>query len=181
MKKERALMPGVMRVLAAVTVGLGVMAYAQGGWGLWFQGLANASRALYGAAGLLVLAFAISGLMEVLVPPSAIRKWLGGQSGMRGVMLGGAAGALTPGGPYVYYPICMNLYRNGAGTGTIMAYLAGKGVWDLSRLPLEIGFFGTSFAAIRLAVTALVPLAAGLLGNYLFGDRPGEDAGGGMS
>jgi len=171
-------MLGVVRVLAALTVALGVVAYIQGGWSLWFQGLANAARTLYGAAGLLVLAFVISGLMEVLIPPPAIRKWLGGKSGVRGIMLGGAAGALTPGGPYVYYPICMNLYRNGAGTGTIMAYLAGKGVWDLARLPLEIGFFGGRFTAVRLAVTALVPLAAGLLGNYLFGGPPGRGAGG---
>lgn len=174
-------MKSAERVLALIAAGLAMLAYLRGGWGLWFKGLTNTANALTSAAWLLVLAFAISGLMEVLVPPSTIRKWLGGESGLRGVTMGCLVGALTPGGPYVYYPIALALYRAGAGTGTLMAYIAGKAIWDLPRLPLEIGLFGTRFAVIRLTVTLFVPLAAGLLGNRFFGNFRARAKEGGAS
>ncbi|MDQ7795097.1 MAG: hypothetical protein RDU89_11905 [bacterium] len=173
-------MGAVEWLLALITVGLAVLAYLQGGWALAWSGLASGMATLRAAALLVLFAFAVGGLFRVLVPASAIKKWLGGEAGLRGVLLGMAAGALTPGGPYVFYPLALALYRAGAGMGTIMAYVSAKIVWDVARIPLELAFLGPRLTAIRWAVTLFVPPAAGLLGERILrGYRPPAVAGGG--
>lgn len=160
-------------LLALITAGLAVLACLRGGGELAWAGLAGGIATLRSAALLVIFAFALGGLVQVLVPPSAVKQWLGGEAGLRGIGLGMLAGAFTPGGPYVYYPLALALYRAGAGMGTIMAYITAKIVWDLARLPLELGFLGPRLTAIRWAVTLFVPPIAGLLGGRLLrGYRP---------
>ncbi|MDP2871346.1 MAG: permease [Bacillota bacterium] len=162
-------MNGIIIVLSIITAGLALLAQIQGGWTLVSAGLGNGLATLRSAAGLVVLAFAVTGLMQVLIEPATIRKWLGREAGLRGIMIGAAAGALTPGGPYVYYPLAMAIHRAGAGMGTIFSYLSGKALWDLARLPLELAFFGPKLTAVRWAATILVPPVAGYLGGRWFG------------
>ncbi len=160
---------GIIVVLSAITIGLAAFAHVQGGWALVSTGLGNGVATLRHAAPLVILAFAVTGLMHVLIEPETIRKWLGREAGLRGILVGASAGALTPGGPYVYYPIALAIYRAGAGMGTIFSYLSGKAVWDLARLPLELAFFGPKLTAVRWVVTLVVPPVAGYLGGRWFG------------
>lgn len=160
-------------LLALITAGLAAAAWLRGGGELAWAGLAAGMATLRSAGLLVVFAFAVGGLVQVLVPPSRVKRWLGGEAGLRGIGLGMVAGALTPGGPYVYYPLALALYRAGAGMGTVMAYITAKIVWDVARLPLELGFLGPRLTATRWAVTWLVPPLAGLIGDRLLrGYRP---------
>ncbi|RPJ42503.1 MAG: permease, partial [Candidatus Latescibacterota bacterium] len=68
---------------------------------------------------LLVFAFLVAGMVQVLVPQETIYRWVGAGSGHRGILLGTIAGGLAPGGPYVSLPIAAGLFRAGAGTGTM--------------------------------------------------------------
>lgn len=171
-------MRAIMVVLLSVTAVLMLIAGLQGGVAMVVEGLLSGWATLRGAALLIILAFAITGLMQVLVEPATIKKWLGRRAGWRGVAIGAAAGALTPGGPYVYYPLALAIHRSGAGMGTIFAYLAGKAVWDLARLPLEIAFMGPGLTALRWAATMLAPPVLGYLGGRWFGDYRAPQAGG---
>ena len=97
-----------------------------------------------------------------------VAKWVGAESGFRGLIIGTVAGGITPGGPMVSMPIAAGLLQSGAGIGTMVAFMTGWSLWAFSRIPLEIGLMGWKFTAIRLVCTFLFPIIAGLLANLFF-------------
>lgn len=117
---------------------------------------------------LLILAFIVAGMTQVLLPQELISKWIGAESGIRGIFIGTVAGALVPGGPYVSLPIAAGLLRSGAGIGTMVAFLTGWSLWAVSRLPMEVGILGWKFALIRLVSTFFFPPIAGLIAHIFF-------------
>jgi len=114
------------------------------------------------------LAFIVAGMVQVLIPNEILSKWVGQESGFRGILIGTLAGGLMPGGPYVSLPLVAGLLRAGAGIGTMVAFITGWSLWAVSRLPLEIGIMGWRFAVVRLACTAFFPPIAGLLAQTFF-------------
>ncbi|SJZ53146.1 permease [Selenihalanaerobacter shriftii] len=117
---------------------------------------------------LLIFAFIIAGYMQVLIPQEMITKWLGEESGFIGIMLGSIAGGIIPGGPYVSFPIAASFLKAGAELGTVVAFVAGKAFWSLSRLVMEVAILGPKLTAIRYGLTLVFPPLAGLLANLLF-------------
>lgn len=73
---------------------------------------------------MLIAAFIIAGYLQALLPRDLITNWLGQKAGFKAIMIGCLAGAVTPGGPYVSLPIALALFRAGANTGCVVAYLA---------------------------------------------------------
>lgn len=118
---------------------------------------------------LLVFAFVIAGMAQVLLPREHLSQWVGAESGLRGILIGTVAGGLSPGGPFVSLPIAAGLLRAGAGVGTMVAYLTGWSLLAVSRLPMEVGVMGWKFTLIRLASTCVFPPIAGLIAQGLFG------------
>ena len=118
---------------------------------------------------LLLCAFVVAGMVRVLVPHELISKWIGAESGFRGILIGTVAGGLAPGGPYVSLPIVAGLLRSGAGIGTMVAFLTGWSLWAVGRIPMEVGILGWRFTAIRLACTFFFPPIAGLIAQAVFG------------
>jgi uncharacterized membrane protein YraQ (UPF0718 family) len=116
-------------------------------------------------------AFLIAGLTQVLVSEELIRRWLGAETGWKGILLACAAGALIPGGPYVYYPIAAGLLRSGAGLGVLSAFITAKNLWSITRLPFEFGLLGPSLTLTRYAITFIMPPLMGLLFERLFGQH----------
>jgi uncharacterized membrane protein YraQ (UPF0718 family) len=117
---------------------------------------------------LLVFALIVAGMVQVLLPQELISKWIGAESGIRGILIGTVAGALAPGGPYVSLPVAAGLLRSGAGVGTMVAFLTGWSLWAVSRLPMEVGILGWKFTLIRLASTFFFPPIAGLIAHLFF-------------
>jgi uncharacterized membrane protein YraQ (UPF0718 family) len=119
---------------------------------------------------LLIFAFLIAGMVQVLIPRPVIARWIGGESGIRGILIGTVAGGFAPGGPYVSLPIAAGLLRSGASIGTMVAFLTGWSLWAFSRLPLEFGILGWKVMLVRLACTFFFPPIAGLIAQGLFGN-----------
>ncbi|HUU39311.1 MAG TPA: permease [Desulfatiglandales bacterium] len=117
---------------------------------------------------LLIFAFIVAGMVQVILPQQLVLKWVGVESGMRGILIGTVAGGLTPGGPYVSLPIIAGLLRSGASVGTMVAFLTGWSLWAVSRLPMEVGILGWKFTLIRLASTFFFPPIAGFIAQSLF-------------
>jgi len=132
------------------------------------KGLQSALRMTIQILPLLVFAFAIAGMIQVLLPHELISKWIGAESGFRGIVIGAVAGGLSPGGPYVSLPIAAGLLRTGAGIGTMVAYITGWSIWAVGRLPMEIGILGWRFTVIRLVSTFFFPPIAGLIAQMFF-------------
>jgi uncharacterized membrane protein YraQ (UPF0718 family) len=153
-------------IMAALALLFFVLAYRRGG-GQHIAGMRMAWTTLIETLPLLVFSFIVAGLVQVLLPRDLVSRWVGTESGARGLLIGTVAGALTPGGPYVSFPVIAGLLNAGAGVGTMVAFLSGWSLWAFSRLPLEVGIVGWRFTLIRLASTFFFPPLAGLLAQAL--------------
>ncbi len=152
----------VLGVLAAVCV---IIAYQKG---VYIPGLKSGGTMLLQILPLLVFAFIIAGIIPLLIPQELISRWIGAESGLRGIMIGTVFGGLAPGGPFVSLPIAAGLLRMGANIGTMVAFVTGWSLLAFSRMPTEIAIMGWKFTLIRLACTFFFPPLAGLLANKLF-------------
>jgi len=154
-------------IMGVIAIVLLVIGYQKGG-GEHILGLKSAGNMLLQITPLLIFSFIIAGMIQVLVPQEMISRWVGAESGFRGILIGTAIGGLTPGGPFVTLPIAAGLLRTGAGIGTMVAFMTGWSLLAFSRLPLEVGLLGWKFTLIRLACTFFFPVIAGLIANKLF-------------
>ena len=154
----------VMGLLAIIVVFLG---YQKGG-GEHIVGLKSAGVLLIQIAPLLVFAFIVAGMIQILIPQEMISKWIGAESGFRGILVGTVMGSLTPSGPFVSMPIAAGLLRTGANIGTMVAYMTAWSLLAFARLPIELGILGWKFALIRLACVFFFPPIAGIIANTFF-------------
>ena len=154
----------VMAVMAFIFF---IIAYRKGG-NAHIEGLQTTWDMTISIIPLLIFAFLVAGFVQVLLPSELVARWVGGESGIKGIFIGSVAGALTPGGPFVCFPIAAGLLKAGAGNGTMVAYITGWSVWAINRLPMEIGILGWKFTLIRALSTLILPPLAGLLAHVLF-------------
>jgi len=154
----------IMGILAAVLL---LIAYFRGE-GEQITGMRLALTLTVEILPLLFFAFVVAGMVQVLLPHDLLAKWIGEESGLKGIFLGAIAGGFSPGGPYVNLPIAAALLRSGASAGTMVAFLTGWSLWAVSRLPMEVGILGWRFTLIRLACTFIFPPIAGLIAHFFF-------------
>ncbi len=154
-------------IMGVIAVALLFIGYQKGG-GEHILGLKSAGNLLLQITPLLIFSFIVAGMVQHLIPTEIISKWVGAESGWRGLLIGTAMGSLMPGGPFVSLPIAAGLLRAGASIGTMVAFLTGWSLWAVSRMPLEIGIMGWKFTLIRLACTFFFPPIAGLIANLFF-------------
>ncbi len=140
------------------------LAWWRGGDALLREGLGQ-GMALLARYGLLIaVSFVAAGVAQTLVPQGLIAGALGHGSGLRGILIATAAGAITPSGPFVSMPIAAVMLRAGAAPAAVVAFLTAWSLLALHRLVAwEIPVLGARFAAFRYAVSLLLPVAAGLL------------------
>jgi len=127
--------------MGVIAVVLLIIGYQKGG-GEHILGLKSAGNILLQIVPLLIFAFIIAGMIPILIPQEMIAKWVGAESGFRGLLIGSALGGLTPGGPFVTLPIAAGLLRTGASIGTMVAFMTGWSLLAVTRLPLEVGLMG---------------------------------------
>ena len=154
----------IMGILALILLAAG---YA-GGESKHLVGLKSAAKMTMEIIPLLIFAFIVAGMVQVLIPKELISKWVGVESGIKGILIGTVAGGLTPGGPYVSLPIVAGLLKAGAGVGTMVAFLTAWSLWAVARLPMDFGILGWKFTLVRLACTFFFPPIAGLIAHFFF-------------
>lgn len=151
-------------IMAALAAILFLIGYSRG---QHIAGMKSALNMTVEILPLLILAFIVAGMIQVLMPRELLSRWIGAESGMKGIFIGTIAGALTPGGPYVSLPIVAGFLRSGASVGTMVAFLTGWSLWAVSRLPMEVGILGWKFTFIRLISVLVFPPIAGLIAQTL--------------
>jgi uncharacterized membrane protein YraQ (UPF0718 family) len=156
-------------ILGLVAIALAGLLVVDQGVGAVWSGLLIGGKILWSVVPLLIAAFLVAGLTQVLVTEEFVRSWLGSASGWKGIALACLAGALIPGGPYVYYPIAAVLLHNGAGLGALVSFVVAKNLWSISRLPLEVALLGPKLTILRFAITLVIPPLLGALSQGLFG------------
>ena len=154
--------------LLIVILILGLLSYQQGGWDLVANGFMSGIRILWRELPLLSAAFLTAGFLQGLIKKETINRWLGTESGIKGILLACLGGGLIPGGPYAYYPIANALMKSGAGLGVLIAFVSAKNLWSVSRIPLEIAILGPSITIRRYLLTFLIPPLLGYITQKLF-------------
>ena len=154
-------------IMGVIAIALLYIGYQRGG-GEHVVGLKSAGKLLLEITPLLIFAFIVAGMIRILIPQEIISRWVGAESGFRGLLIGSAIGGLMPGGPFVSMPIAAGLLRTGASIGTMVALITAWSLLAVSRLPMEVGLLGWKFTLIRLACVFFFPPIAGLIANKLF-------------
>ena len=159
------LIPTIIMVVLAIV--LTVISYTRGG-GEHILGLKSAGNMLIQILPLLFFSFIVASMIQVLIPTETISKWVGVESGFRGILLGTLFGSFIPGGPFVSLPVAAGLLRAGAGIGTMVAFLTAWSLLQVTRLPMDVALMGWKFTAIRMACTFFFPPITGLIANRFF-------------
>ena len=154
-------------IMGVLAFSLVLMGYFRG-QGQHITGMKSALNMVVDILPLLLFAFIVAGMVRTLLPQHLLSKWIGQDSGMRGILIGTVAGGLAPGGPYVSLPLVAGLLRSGASIGTMVAFLTAWSLWAVGRLPMEVGILGWRFALIRLSCTFFFPPIAGLIAQIFF-------------
>lgn len=102
---------------------------------------------------LFLLASLLVGLVEEYVPPDRLRELLERQSGPRGVITAGLAGALTPFCSCASIPVLAGLLQAGAPLGIAMAFLIASPLINEVALLLLIGLFDLEVAVFYVVLT----------------------------
>jgi len=168
MKKKRfgGNMVGTTIFMGTLALALILVAYFRGH--LHIVGLKSSGKLLLNTLPLICFAIVVAGLIQVLVPKEIIAKWLGKEAGLKGILIGCAVGGVTPGAPYVVFPIIGSFYRAGASIGTIVGFVSAWSLWQVSRLPYEIGLIGLRPTIARFVSTLIFPPIAGIIAQTLF-------------
>lgn len=150
-------------VLGGATLLLLVVAYVCGGWDLPLQGLREGFTLLVSIAPQLVIGFMLAGIVTVLLPRDALGSMVGAESGIAGILVATGAGIVTPGGPFLQFPLVAALVGSGPAPGPVAAYLAAWSLMGWHRLVIwELPLLGGSFAIARFIVSLGLPVIVGL-------------------
>ena len=116
----------------------------------------------------MVLAFIAAGMIMQVLPRDLLTKWLGEDSGARGLIIATVAGAVTPGGPFIQFPIVAALYKAGAGVAPIITYIAAWSLLGMNRfLIYEIPMLGPKLSITRMLVSLIFPVIIGWITKVL--------------
>lgn len=164
-QKSSMLVPTI--IMGVLAIGLLALGYFRG-QGEHLQGLKGSKNMLLQVLPMLVFAFVVASMVQVLLPRGAVSRWIGKESGIRGIIIGCITGGMMPGGPYINLPLAAGLMKAGAGIGTGVAFLTAWSIYAVGRLPMELGIMGLRFTIVRLVSTCLFPPLAGLIARALF-------------
>jgi uncharacterized membrane protein YraQ (UPF0718 family) len=150
-------------ILAGICLALAFVALYVGGLSRLQAGAGEGIGLLVSVAPQLALGFLMAGLATVLIPQSAIAGLVGEGSGFQGLIIATGAGALTPGGPFLQFPLVAALMRNGASEGPVAAYLTAWSLLGMQRvLVWELPVLGPTFASVRWGASLVLPVLVGL-------------------
>jgi predicted permease len=115
-------------------------------------------------AGCLLGAF----ITEIL-PYEKVSRSLGPESGLMGLLIGTAFGAILPGGPFTAYPVAAALLTVGADFGAVIAMVVSWTLIGYGRaIAWELPILGTEFTLWRIAISVPIPILAGALGRMVY-------------
>lgn len=133
------------------------------------EGLRDGGEMFWGILPTMVLAFIAAGMISKVMPREFLARWMGDESGLRGLVVGAVAGSITPGGPFIQFPIVVALLKSGAGVGPLMAYISAWSLLGINRLLVyEIPLLGSKLALCRIMASLVFPIVIGMITRVLW-------------
>jgi uncharacterized membrane protein YraQ (UPF0718 family) len=108
----------------------------------------------------LLLIILLMGIMNHLVNPRTVSKYVGKGSGIKGWFLAIFTGMLSHGPVYAWYPLLRDLRNQGMKSGLIAAFLYNRAI-KIPLLPLMIYYFGTRFVLIFTCYIVVASIVQG--------------------
>ena len=116
----------------------------------------------------------IGAFVQLLLPREVVARWVGGDSGLTGLAIATAIGAILPGGPFTIYPLAGAFLAIGAGVGPAVAFVTSWTLIGFNRAVIwEVPFFGIDFVILRAVASLPLPILAGFLAQALARVVPG--------
>ncbi|MEL6315003.1 MAG: hypothetical protein AAFQ60_13265 [Pseudomonadota bacterium] len=171
--KQQSAHPSVIHrktdlVFVGLTAGVGTLCYVSGGSSAVMDALRQGASLLAVVLPILAGGLLIGGLVQQLVVKDKIAALLGEGAGLRGLIIATAAGALTPGGPLMVFPVVLALRSAGVEIGILVTYIAAWSLLDLVKvLAWELPLMGVDFAIVRVLVCLPLPILAGVFARRL--------------
>ncbi|MEM0950129.1 MAG: hypothetical protein AAGK37_22235 [Pseudomonadota bacterium] len=166
--KPRKVVDGGFLVLLAFTLAGGALVAVQYGVSrvgeitaetVWFIGLLSPKI----ASGIFIAA-----TLPMLLPRDRVARWIGRESGVRGLVMATACGAALPGGPMMTFPLAAGLVGSGADLGATVAFVSGWSLLGLNRtLIWEFSFLPADLVWVRYLVCLPMPILLGIAARRL--------------
>jgi uncharacterized membrane protein YraQ (UPF0718 family) len=140
------------------------------------DGIHGVTEILYGDLALFggilprVLAGCLLGaFITEILPHEKVSRSLGPESGLKGLLIGTAFGAILPGGPFTAYPVAAALLTVGADFGATIAMVVSWTLIGYGRaVAWELPILGTDFTLWRIVLSVPIPILAGALGRIVY-------------
>lgn len=119
--------------------------------------------------------FILMGLLEEWVPRDFMVKFMGKDSGLKGVLLSIFLGSAAAGPLYGAFPVASVFIKKGASLNNIFIFL---GAWSTTKIPMflfEMSSLGSKFALTRLSVSIPGILLISYIVNKLLTDSEKEE------
>ena len=110
----------------------------------------------------LALVFVVMLALNLFVKPVQIVHLLRNDANIKGILLSVAAGIISVGPIYVWYPLLKELREKGAGNMPIAVFLYNRAVKPF-LLPVMVAYFGWVYVAILTVLTVLASIVNGYL------------------
>jgi uncharacterized membrane protein YraQ (UPF0718 family) len=95
-------------------------------------------------APILLLVMLFMWIIDVLIAPATIKKYMGHESGWKGWAISIIAGILSHGPVYAWYPLLQSLQQSGTRPALIATFLYARSI-KLPWLPMLAFYFGTPY------------------------------------
>ena len=130
--------------------------------------LQTCGQVIYQSALPLLLAFIFMFLLNLFVTPVHVAKFLGHGAGIKGILLSSAAGIISMGPIFAWYPLLTSLREKGASDFHLANFLSHRAVKPV-LLPMMIVYFGWRFSLVFTAVSILGALLIAVVVSRLTG------------
>jgi hypothetical protein len=117
----------------------------------------------------LFLVFSVMFLMNLFVRPAGIARIFSKNAGIKGMSLSVAAGIISTGPIFAWYPLMKKMMEEGAGEGQIAVFLYNRAVKPF-LLPVMIVYFGWIYVGILTILTILGSILLGYFMNAVCGE-----------
>jgi uncharacterized membrane protein YraQ (UPF0718 family) len=111
--------------------------------------------------------FFLVGMLDQWVPREVIGKYVGHESGIKGMVISLLLGSATVGPLYAGFPLAAMLLKKGARMSNVVAFLTSKAAAEVPLIVMESKFLGARFALVRVSLTFVAAIAMGWIMEQL--------------
>jgi uncharacterized membrane protein YraQ (UPF0718 family) len=130
------------------------------------EALGRSGKILLHIASPVALVFCIIVVINLFLKPTQVAKFLGRESGIRGMAFSAIGGIISMGPIYAWYPLLQDLREKGAANMLIAIFLGNRAVKPF-LMPIMISYFGWVYVLILTFFTITGSVAAGYIVKVL--------------